>query len=1078
MLRSDRARLCARTALAFLMLSIGVCALGQIDTEPVEGLHENSPRVHALTNARVHIRPGVELDSATIVLRDGLVEAVGENVAAPADARIWDLEGRTVYPGFIDPMSEIGLPAALRRPRPRNPDDEGPPPETPEQSADGFWNPAIRPETDAATLLDLDEDEIEAMRNVGFTTVLTVPRRGILRGQSALLSTSDPLNARRSLLKARVAAHAGAELSDDDYPTSLMGAIALMRQAFYDAQWYESMNEYYAANPDVERAAVNSALAALEPVVDGDEYVVYAADDELDYERALKIGREFGLDIALYGNGHEYRKLDLLSSLTRPIIVPINFPEPPDIDTPDGALDVSLETLQHWELAPSNPAFLANAGIAFALTADGIDDVGEDLWANIRLAVERGLPADTALAALTTVPAGLVGMPDSLGTLEPGKIADLVVADSDLFSDEDAEIELVFVDGDPYELDGYNAAQPEGRWSVTWPTGSGEWTIAERGPRLALSIGDAEFRGRMDGDQIVLFPAASVLGDGEGLARLSGFVADGAIEGLAELPDGRSFTWRAAYLGEVEEEADGGEASADAPGQGGADSAEAGAAADANTNVADDIPPLVFPAYPAGAYGLASQPAQPDALLIRGATIWTSGPEGRLENADLLIRSGRFAAVGQNLDAPRGAMIIDAAGKHVTAGIIDAHSHTAISRGINETGSAITMEVRIADVLNPTDINIYRQLAGGLTVANVMHGSANPIGGQIQTIKLRWGGDADGLVFEGAPAGVKFALGENVKQSNWGDEYTTRYPQSRMGVDEIIRDAFDAARAYREARESAGRNDPPVRRNLRLDAALEILDRDRRIQIHSYRQDEILAFIRLAQDYGLYVGAFQHVLEGYKVAPEIAALGAGGSTFSDWWGYKYEVIDAIPYNGALMRQAGVVVSFNSDDDELATRLNTEAAKAVKYGGVPETEALKFVTINSAIQLGIDDRVGSIEPGKDADFVIWSGDPLSTFTRAEQTWIDGRKYFDIDTDAAMRAADEAERSRLIQKVLSERLEEEGPPDGSDDDGGGGEQGAEPELRSNTPAASSGRAARVTDVYSSAARRSGEEGEGHE
>jgi imidazolonepropionase-like amidohydrolase len=313
-----------------------------------------------------------------------------------------------------------------------------------------------------------------------------------------------------------------------------------------------------------------------------------------------------------------------------------------------------------------------------------------------------------------------------------------------------------------------------------------------------------------------------------------------------------------------------------------------------------------------------------------------------------------------------------------------------------------------------------------------MHGSANPMGGQVQTIKLRWGEDADGMVFDGAPAGVKFALGENVKQSNWGDVYTSRYPQSRMGVDEIIRDTFDAARAYGEARVGSGRNDPPVRRNLRLDAALEILNRERRIHIHSYRQDEILAFVRLAQEYGLDVAAFQHVLEGYKVGPEIASIGAGGSTFSDWWGYKYEVIDAIPYNGALMRAAGVVVSFNSDDSELATRLNTEAAKAVKYGGVPEADAFAFVTINPAIQLGIDDRVGSLEPGKDADFVIWSGDPLSTLSRAEQTWIEGRKYFDIEADAGLRVQAAAERSRLIQKVLSDRLDDETPPDDTDDD----------------------------------------------
>jgi imidazolonepropionase-like amidohydrolase len=1044
MLLSSRAHSCVRLLFGFLAVSIGVHALAQIDTEPAEGIRDNSPRVHALTNAHVFVSPGVEIENATVVLRDGIIEAVGADIDPPDDARLWDLEGRLIYPGFIDAMAELGLPGGLRTPRPRGPDD-GPPPQPPEQAADGFWNPRIRPETDVATLLDLDDDEIESLREAGFAAALSVPRRGIVRGQSALVSLADPDNARRSLIASRLAQHLGAETSgaDEAYPSSLMGVIALMRQAFYDAGWYQAANDYYQQNPDVERAAANAALEALAPVTTGRQLVVYAADDELDYARALAIADEFDLDISLYGNGHEYRKLDLLSTLDRPIIVPLDFPDAPDIDTPDGALAVSLETLEHWELAPSNPAFLADAGIAFVLTADGLDNVGEELWTNLRLAVERGLPADQALAALTTVPADLLGFAGSLGTVEPGKIANLVVANADLFTDEEAGIELVFVDGDAYELEAFEEVDPEGRWAVSWPTGNGEWTIAERGPRLSLAIGEQTFRGQMAGEEVVLFPDASVFGGSDGFARLSGFVRDGIIEGFAELPDGATFSWQADYLGPVDAEED--------------DEADADAA---------DVPPLVLASYPAGAYGLSSRPAQPEALLVTGATIWTSGPAGRLENADLLIRSGRIEAVGRGLEAPRGATVIDATGKHVTAGLVDAHSHTAISRGINEVGSATTIEVRIADVLDPTDINIYRQLAGGLTSANIMHGSANPMGGQVQTIKFRWGEDAAGLLFEGAPAGVKFALGENVKQSNWGDDYTTRYPQSRMGVDEIIRDTFDAARAYGEARASAGRNDPPVRRNLRFDAALEMLDRERRIHIHSYRQDEILAFVRLAQEYELDVAAFQHVLEGYKVGPEIASIGAGGSTFSDWWGYKYEVIDAIPYNGALMREAGVVVSFNSDDDELATRLNTEAAKGVKYGGVPEEEAFKFVTINAAIQLGIDDRVGSLEPGKDADFVIWSGDPLSTFSRAEQTWIDGRKYFDIELDAEMRLAAEAERSRLIQKVLAENIGDDGPP-------GDAENGDSPDEPNRF---FSGH--RATDLYSSTVQSSHAKGEDNE
>jgi imidazolonepropionase-like amidohydrolase len=411
-------------------------------------------------------------------------------------------------------------------------------------------------------------------------------------------------------------------------------------------------------------------------------------------------------------------------------------------------------------------------------------------------------------------------------------------------------------------------------------------------------------------------------------------------------------------------------------------------------------------------------PAQPNVLVVRNATIWTCGPQGRLENADLLVRNGRIAAIGTDLAAPEGAVVFDAAGKHVTPGLIDAHSHTAITGGVNEGTNITTAEVRIGDVLDPEDIGIYRQLAGGLTAANLLHGSANSIGGQNQVIKLRWGADPEGLRFAGAPPGIKFALGENPKQSNWGVQ-RRRFPQTRQGVEESIRERFVAALDYRrrwdEYGKGAGKDRVPPRRDLQLEALLEILDGKRLVHAHSYRADEILMLIELARSFGFRVATFQHVLEGYKVADEIAAHGAGASSFSDWWAYKYEVIDAIPWNGALMRERGVVVSFNSDSDELARRLNLEAAKAVRYGGVPDTEALKLVTLNPALQLGIADRVGSLENGKDADFVVWSGDPLSTYTVCEQTWIDGRKYFDRSQDLERRRQIAAERDTLLAKL---------------------------------------------------------------
>lgn len=431
------------------------------------------------------------------------------------------------------------------------------------------------------------------------------------------------------------------------------------------------------------------------------------------------------------------------------------------------------------------------------------------------------------------------------------------------------------------------------------------------------------------------------------------------------------------------------------------------------------------------------RPEQPSAVVVRNATIWTSGPDGTLENADLLVRNGKVSAVGTDLSAPAGAVEIDATGKHVTPGLIDAHSHTAITGGVNEGSNITTAEVRIQDVVDATDTDIYWQLAGGLTAANLMHGSANSIGGQTATVKMRWGSPASEMLLDDAFEGIKFALGENPKQSNWGvDE--RRYPQTRAGVEQSIRERFTAAvdykRAWDEHRRSRDRNKIPPKRDLQLEAIVEIMEGDRGIQSHSYRADEIIMLMRIAEDFDFTVKCFQHVLEGYKVADELARHGAAASTFSDWWAYKYEVIDAIPHNGAIMWDRNVVVSFNSDSSELARRMNLEAAKAVRYGNVPEDEALKFVTLNPAIQLGVADRIGSLEAGKDADFVIWSGDPLSTYSIAEQTWVDGRKYFDREEDLARREAVKAEREALIAKAKSfkEKPEEEDAEDGESEE----------------------------------------------
>src|SRR5271170_2641526 len=414
--------------------------------------------------------------------------------------------------------------------------------------------------------------------------------------------------------------------------------------------------------------------------------------------------------------------------------------------------------------------------------------------------------------------------------------------------------------------------------------------------------------------------------------------------------------------------------------------------------------------------------AKSNVTLIKNATILTI-THGNIEHGSILIRDGKIAEVGSDIKAPDGATVIDASGEFILPGIIDCHSHIAVSGDVNEGGAAVTSMVNIGDVLNSEDPAIYYDLAGGVTVANVLHGSANPIGRQTIVIKLRWGKPSSELPFEGALPGIKFALGENPKRSNFPSPpgLQPRYPATRLGVEEVIRQAFIEAREYKKQwddynqRKAAGeQNLIPPRRNVQLDPLVEVMEGKRYVHAHCYRADEILMLIRVANEFGFKVRTFQHVLEGYKIADEIAAAGAGGSTFSDWWGYKMEAFDAIPYNAALMTERGVVVSINSDDAEEARHLNQEAAKSIKYGGLSANEALKLVTLNPAIQLGIDARAGSIDVGKDADLVIYNHDPLSVYAVVQKTFIDGQVYFDRQRDIAQRPELAKEKQALIDK----------------------------------------------------------------
>lgn len=1010
---------------ATFFLYLATQSAGAPTTAPAEGLRENTPSTHALVGARLVIAPGEAVENGTLIIRDGLIEAAGAEAAVPKEARVWNCRGKTIYAGLIDAFSELPAEASKLG--------------VSDKHGAGYWNPHVLPHVEAGDRYRFDASLNKKLRGQGITARLIVPSVGVIKGTSSLVSTGDEPGS-QTILKPKVALHlmlvpprGGA-----GYPKSPMGAMALVRQAFYDARWYADAWQAYQQQPGLPRPERSEALEALQDALAGKLPVVASTSDELYCLRAEQLAKEFELNCVLQGSGSEYRRLDAIGETKRSVIVPLNFPKTPRVMTPEAAMSVSLEKLMHWDLAPENPGRLDAAGVNIALTTQGLSDAGGFLAA-ARKAVLHGLNPDAALRAMTVAPAELFGVSDRLGTLESGKAANFVVADGDLFQKK-TEIVETWVDGRRYELDESPSEDVRGEWEIRLakPDGGTETlTIKLDGTAKKLSgklrRGDKETalkQPMLDGWQFSTVVNAKPLG-WDGILQLSGTLsapADGLGEdhaptwlGVLVWADGRRSSCSARRTAEWKEPA----ASSDKTDDRGAedpDEKQPGADEQDESKQADDTSDqpqrALYPVnYPLGAFGLTEAPEQPRVVVFEHATVWTCGPAGVLKDASVLIQQGTIVGVGRDLAVPNDAIVINARGKHISPGIVDCHTHIATDGGINEQTQTITAEVRVGDYIDSNDVQIYRQLAGGVTCANVLHGSANTIGGQNQVIKFRWGLLPEELKFAEAPPGIKFALGENVKQSNWGDG--SRYPQTRMGVEQVVRDAFNAAidyrRRWREWREKAA--GVPPRIDLELEALVEVLEGKRLIHCHSYRQDEILAFLRTCEAFGVRVQTLQHVLEGYKVADAIARHGAGGSSFSDWWAYKFEVYDAIPYNGALMHGAGVLTSFNSDDAELARRLNLEAAKAVKYGGVPPEEALKFVTFNAAKQLGIEKQVGSLDPGKDADLAVWSRSPLSSYAVCEQTWIDGRKYFDRQADLERRDKTAQMRAALIQRALA-------------------------------------------------------------
>lgn len=983
--------------LAFLFSTVVFTAAAQktVQTGAIDGLREKPLAYLAITNVTLVPEPGVVVQNATVVLRNGTIEAAGAGVSVPRGATVRNGKGLWVYAAFIEAYSDAGFAQKTggRGGFMAETDDDDPGRPLSANRGARYWNEAIHPESRAAEAVALNQDAAESLRKSGFALAQVNSTDGIMRGASAVVFARAG-NANAITAKSDVSQWLSFRKGNagNPYPSSMMGSIALIKQALADAAWYAAAQSAYRQNPALAVPETNLSLEALSQALAAKKPWIFETNNEHTLLRGSKIAQEFNLPFVYVGSGREYRRIASIAPLRPTLILPVNFPAVPDVSTPHKAYDVSLGDLKHWDAAPANPMRLDSAGVRFAFTANDLKDKG-DFLNNIRKAIQYGLPPTKALAALTTVPAEICGISEAAGTVKAGKWANLLLASGDIF-DSTTVIRSMFVAGEEFvvnrlpdnDLRGYWTLRADGLPALNLSlTGKAEW------PKASLKQDSVELFGKFSANerQIALAFAGDSLGFA-GLLRLSGLMDSVSGRGTAIFPDGSTRTWTAirdsAFVPKP-----------DAPG-------------------GKQQRPAFGTLQPDEPFGYEQQPAQ-QTVLFKNATVWTGAKDGVLKETDVLISGGKISAIGKNI-LKTADITIDAAGKHLTAGIIDEHSHIAIEGGVNEGTHAVTAEVRIGDVLDPDDINIYRQLSGGVTSSHLLHGSANPIGGQLQYIKLRWGADADAIKFDGTPGTIKFALGENVKQANWGDRFTTRYPQTRMGVEEIMRDGFRAALEYEKERTAGKRKDGlPFRRDYQLETLLDIIRAKRFIHCHSYVQSEILMLIRLAEEFGFKVQTFTHILEGYKVAREMAQHGSGGSSFADWWAYKFEVFDAIPQNPAIMHEQGVVTSINSDDAEMARRLNQESAKSISYGGVSEEDAIKFCTINAAKQMRMESRVGSVETGKDADIVLWSGDPLSNFSRVEQTYVDGRKYFDRETDARLRQRDAAIRAALEQKAIA-------------------------------------------------------------
>jgi imidazolonepropionase-like amidohydrolase len=783
---------------------------------------------------------------AVVLVRNGLIEAAGAGLAIPPDAQVVDAKGLTIYSGFIDARSTLGLGDTRRAADGDKPDltKEAPP------RMDAANRKGIRPETDAAVLVRVDEEAARKHQAGGFTLARIALADEYLGGRAALLSLSGRPR-REALVAGAAGSQGGLKTAGEGYPNTAMGVMAHLRQTLSDARNHAELRKAW--KPGTPRPPVDPSLEALA----GSSGVLYFdADGELEIRRALALAAEFGIAAGFSGGAEAHKVAALLHERRVPVLLSLKNPKAPVAEEHE-PLRLREERQRLYRETLGRAAALERAKVDLAFSSAGLASP-EDAFEAVAALVEHGLSRDGALAALTTAPARLFGLEATHGKVEKGYTGNLSVLTQPL-GDRKARLKWAVVDGRLFE---HSPKTPEDKKDE------------KKEPPAA-----ADFPVELDADRKPRHP-------------------------------------------------------------------------------------------PVGG------------LFIKDAVVHTVGAEGSLAKASIHVLNGRIAAVGSGLPVPEGAEVIGAAGLHAMPGIVDAHSHIAMDGGVNETTSSITCEVCVTDILDPYDVEVHRAAAGGVTAALILHGSANAIGGQSATIRMRYGVSPEELRFPGAPRGVKFALGENPKQSNFPANKGKRFPNTRMGVEAVFRRAFAEAKEYR-----GGRPD------LRLEALRGILRGEILVHCHCYRADEIAMILGIAKEHGLKIATLQHVLEGYRVMPEIRALGAGASTFSDWWAYKVEAYEAIPHNASMMQQAGILTSINSDLPHQIRHLALEASKTMKYGGLSSTEAMAQVTINPARQLGIGELTGTIEAGKRADLALWTGHPLSTYSRCVFTLVDGIVVWD-------------------------------------------------------------------------------------